>query len=212
MSKTLVIILSETRAHELTFDNFKKNVMDELDADLCLCVGIKPDYDYNNPFYKLAKYKFTYDEPDDFGDAFEYAYNNLSQNKPKYECLKNVNALHGKIQHPQQSIGKVTYYGTKETIVDFDDLNDEDEIIIHTNDFTDELWKNQVYGVKHKDDNDMNLVNQENVITYKKPLYWRELLKLQNHIFGGVKDSQYCHPGSAGILIFFRWFLLKNTI
>ena len=49
---------------------------------------MKPDYDYNNPYYQLAKYRFTYDEPDDFGDAFEYAYNILSQNKPKYECLK----------------------------------------------------------------------------------------------------------------------------
>ena len=27
MSKTLVIILSETRAHELTFNNFKTNVI-----------------------------------------------------------------------------------------------------------------------------------------------------------------------------------------
>ena len=51
MPKTLVIILSETRAHELTFDNFKKNVIDELNADLCLCIGIKPDYDYNNPLF-----------------------------------------------------------------------------------------------------------------------------------------------------------------
>ena len=49
---------------------------------------MKPDYDYNNPYYQLAKYRFTYDEPDEFGDAFEYAYNILSQNKPKYECLK----------------------------------------------------------------------------------------------------------------------------
>ena len=29
MSKTLVIILAETRAYELTFDKFKKNVIDE---------------------------------------------------------------------------------------------------------------------------------------------------------------------------------------
>ena len=103
MSKTLVIILSETRASELTFDSFKKNVLDELNADLCLCIGVKPDYDYNNPFYQTAKYKFVYDEPDDYGDAFEYAYNTISQNKPKYECLYNVNALYGKIQVPEQS-------------------------------------------------------------------------------------------------------------
>ena len=30
MTKTLVIVLSETRAHELTINNFKKNVIDEL--------------------------------------------------------------------------------------------------------------------------------------------------------------------------------------
>ena len=94
MSKILVIILSETRASELTFDNFKKNVIDELDADLCVCIGIGNNYDYNNPFYKLAKYKFTYNEPDDFGDAFEYAYNILSLNKQKYECLKNMNGIY----------------------------------------------------------------------------------------------------------------------
>ena len=43
---------------ELTFENFKKNVFDVLNADLCLCIGVKSNYDYYNPFYKLAKYKF----------------------------------------------------------------------------------------------------------------------------------------------------------
>ena len=57
MPKTLVIILAETREYELTFDNFKQNVIDTLNADLCLCIGVKPNYNYNNPFYKLAKYK-----------------------------------------------------------------------------------------------------------------------------------------------------------
>ena len=62
-------------------------------------------------FYNLAKYKFTYDEPDDFDDAFDYAYNIISQNKPKYECLKNVNALYGKISSPLQSVENINYYG-----------------------------------------------------------------------------------------------------
>jgi hypothetical protein len=89
MSRTLVIVLSETRASELTFDNFKKNVLDELNADLCVCIGVRPYYDYNDPFYKLAKYKFLYDEPEDFGDAFDYAYDIISKNKPKYEFEKS---------------------------------------------------------------------------------------------------------------------------
>lgn len=137
-----MIILSETRAHELTFDNFKKNVIDELEADLCLCIGIKPDYDYDNPFYKLAKYKFVYDEPSDFGDAFEYAYNTISYNRPEYECL----------------------------------INDISES------------------------------------TFLKPLYWREFLKIKDQFLGGIKDDTNQHPGSAGILIFFRWLLLKNLV
>jgi hypothetical protein len=35
---------------------------------------------------------------------------------------------------------------------------------------------------------------------------------VKDQFLGGVKDSNNQHPGSAGILIFFRWFLLKNLI
>jgi hypothetical protein len=209
MSKTLVVILSETRASELTFDSFKTNVIDELNADLCVCIGVKPDYNYNDPFYNLSKYKFTYDEPDDFGDAFEYAYNIISQDKPKYECLKNVNSLYGKIQTPKQTTENISYYGNNISITNFENFND-DEIIIHTEEFSDDLWKNQVYGIKNSEGN--NLVFQENVNTYKKPLYWREFLKIKDQFLGGIKDDTNPHHGSAGILIFFRWFLLKNLV
>ena len=208
MSKTLVIILSETRASELTFDSFKKNVIDELNSDLCVCIGVTPNYDYNNPFYQLAKYKFTFNEPDDFGDAFEYAYNIICQDRPKYECLKNMNALFGKIQHPKQSTENITYYGNNENITNFDIFND-DEIIIHSKDFPDNLWKNEIYGIKNTEN---DIVSEENVITYKNPLYWREFLKIKDQILGGIKDGHDQHKGSAGILIFFRWFLLKNLI
>jgi len=212
MSKILVIVLSETRASELTFDSFKKNVIDELNADLCLCIGVNSDYEYSNPFYQLAKYKFTYNEPDDFGDAFEYAYNLLSKNRHKYECLENINMLCGKIKNPKQSTENIIYYENHKIIQNLDDLDDfsDDEIIIHTKDFPDDLWKNQVYGIKNSN-NDI-FVNQENVITYKKPLYWREFLKVKDQFLGGIKDNNNQHPGSAGILIFFRWFLLKNLI
>ncbi len=210
MGKTIVIVLSETRASELTFDSFKKNIIDELNADLCVCIGVKPDYDYNNPFYNLAKYKFTCNEPQDFGDAFEYAYNIISQNKPKYECLHNVNALYGKLQNPQHSTENITYYGNNDDCLS--NLNNftDDEIVIHTEGFPNKSWKNQVYGIKNS--NNDNLVSEENVITYKKPLYWREFLKVKDQFLGGINDSHNQHPGSAGILIFFRWFLLKNLI
>lgn len=126
-NKTLVIVLSETRAHEFTFENFKEHVIDLLNADLCVCIGVKPDYDYTNPYYELAKYHFLYNEPDDYGDAFEEAYQEITKNYPY-----NVN------------------------------------------------------------------------------IHWREYLKIKDQFLGGIKDSTDSHPGSAGILIFFRWFLLKN--
>jgi hypothetical protein len=208
--KTLVIILSETRASELTFYNFKKNVIDELNADLCVCIGIKPDYDYNNPYCKLAKYHFLYNEPDDFGDAFDYAYNILSKDRPKYEKLENINALQGKLKNPKKSTNNITYYDNcHDCMINFDNFND-DEIVIHTKNFSNENWKNQVYGIKISDNN--NLKYENNIITYKKPLYWRKFLEIKDQFMGGVKDSKNEHPGSAGILIFFRWFLLKNLI
>ena len=94
MVNTLVIVLAETRAHELTFDNFKKNVIDELGADLCLCIGVKSDYDYENPFYKLAKYHFLYNEEDDpnFAKSVEYSYENTQ--KTGFEYFKDKYVKH----------------------------------------------------------------------------------------------------------------------
>ena len=213
MSKTLVIILSETRAYDLTFDNFKKNVIEQLNADLCLCIGIKPNYNYDNPFYNLAKYKFLYEEPDDFGDAFDYAYNIISRDKPKYEKLEGMNSLYGKLQHPEEINENIVFYGDYDNIKNIDNFNDfdDDDIIVHTQRFSHESWKNKVFGIK-KNNNITAFINQRNVITYKKHLHWREFLKIKNQFLGGIKDECNQHPGSAGILIFFRWFLLKNLI
>jgi hypothetical protein len=140
MIKTLVIILSETREDILTYDNFKKNVLDVLNADLCVCIGIKDDYDYENKYYKNALYKFLYKEPNDFGDAFDEAYKEV---------------LHTEI---------------------------DEKVIVENNE------------------------------VLLKPIYWREFLKIKNQFLGGIKDEHNQHPGSAGILIFFRYFLLKNII
>ena len=208
MSKTLVIILSETRASELTYTSFKKNVIDELNADLCVCIGVKEDYDYNDPFFKEAKYKFLYNEPQDYSVAFDYAYDVITEGKSKYECLQNVNQLYGKLQQPTQYAEDITYYGNYENITNIDDF--DDDIVVHTKDFPDSLWKNKVYIMKNY--KSTNLVKQPFVNTYKKRIYWREFLKIKDQFLGGIKDPHNQHPGSGGILIFYRWFLLKNLI
>lgn len=71
--RILVIILSETRAYNHTFDRFKRFVLDHLNADLALCVA-DPVPDRNNPFYLAAKYIWLFPDMSDWGDAFEFAY------------------------------------------------------------------------------------------------------------------------------------------
>ena len=203
MSKTLVIILAETRAFELTFDTFKKNVIDELNADLCLCIGVKLDYNYDNPFYKLAKYKFLYNETsNDFGEAFDYAYDILKKDINKYEKIENF-------------VKTVKCYGSydndTENELNLDDF-DDDQIIIKKNYLPDKTCKTQVYGINKVENEKNNEKTDEKIITYRKSLHWREFLKIKNQIMGGIKDKYNQHDGSAGILIFFRWFLLKNLI
>lgn len=60
-NRVLVVALAETRAHELTFDAFKRNLLDRLGADLALCVGDGPR-EVPNPFYEHAKYVWKFAE------------------------------------------------------------------------------------------------------------------------------------------------------
>ena len=127
--RVLAIILAETRSHELTWENFKTNVLDELGADLAVCAGQDlglgqgPDAPgQDDPFFKNAKYVWTYPE------------------QPR------------------------------------------------TDDGWADAFTNEVCG--GNDD-------------------WKILLKLKDQLFGGLGGG---HKGSAGILMFFRWFLRKNLI
>ena len=118
----LVIVLCETRAYEHSFDLFKKNLLDVLQADLCLCVANNQREVKDNPFYKEAKYIWSYDEPDDWGDAYDKA-------QEMFDCTQN----------------------------------------------------------------------------------WRQLLLIKDQWLGGIKGDNE-HPGSAGILLFFRWFLKLSIL
>jgi hypothetical protein len=111
--KTLVIILGDTRSHEITFNNFKSHVIDQLNADVCLCIAVKDNYDYENPFYKSSKYNFIYREPEDFGDSFDYAYDTIikKMDKPNIDTsihwrdfLKMTNILFGGVKYNDRMI------------------------------------------------------------------------------------------------------------
>jgi len=121
-NKTLVCVLAETRASALSWNSFKRNVLDELNADLAVCIAVPDKYDYGNPFWQHAKHRFTCKEFENFGDAFD---------------LAQAHMLEGR----------------------------------------------------------------------KPPPDWRSVLAVKDQWLGGVKHTE-AHPGSAAILIFFRWFLL----
>jgi hypothetical protein len=127
-NKTLVCVIAETRAFKTTWHSFKKNVLDELNADLALCISTPDNYNYDNPFWKEAKYKWTVPEYDDWGKAFDYA---------------------------------------------------QSEIMSRD-------------GITEKID-------------------WRKMLLVKDQWLGGI-EGEHKHPGSAAILIYFRWHLLQKLI
>ncbi len=119
LNDTLVCVLAESRAHSLTWKKFKKNLLDPLRADLAVCIEVTENYDYANPFWNHAKYRWTTPRYDDWGAAFDVAQAGL---------------------------------GSKEN--------------------------------------------------------WRVLLDVKDQWLGGIKGNG-SHPGSAGILLYFRMFLLR---
>jgi hypothetical protein len=66
--RTLVAIIGETRATELTAESFRTNVLDALGADLALCVKAgEPE----NPLHEWARYRWTFDEPRDWARQYD---------------------------------------------------------------------------------------------------------------------------------------------
>lgn len=126
MNRTLVCVLAESRMHRLTWSKFKKNLLDSIGADLALCISVTGDYDYANPFWQHATYKWCVPDYTDWGEAFDKA----------------------------------------------------------------QAWELKKAGIGVAPD-------------------WRRLKEIKNQWLGGVRGEGE-HPGSAGILLYFRWELLQH--
>lgn len=178
--RVLVIVLAETRASSKTFDNFVANVLDPLDADLCVCVGAPLTDD--DAMWKRAMHRFVYPEPDDYESAFDYAYDTEQKEDPwDTEVVKNGNAI------SNATVDMFHHYdGCGMHTVTYDDADAS------------------TYCVNHVDWKDMTV--QPNVTTrVKNTLPWRTFYHIRDQFLGGIKLSN--HKGSGGILLFFRWFL-----
>jgi hypothetical protein len=79
MERVLVCLLASTRAHKLTFPSFKRRLLDELNGDLALAILIDEKYEYTNPFWQHAKYRWTAPIFRDYGKAFDLAQSWLCQ-------------------------------------------------------------------------------------------------------------------------------------
>ena len=65
----LVILAGSPRGGEATWKSLYKNVLDELDADLAMFWS--EDWDKKISLYSRAKYKWIFDEPEDFNSYYE---------------------------------------------------------------------------------------------------------------------------------------------
>ena len=110
--------MGSTRAHRLTFPSFKRQVIDQLNGDLALAIGIDENYDYNNPLWQHAKYRWTAPQFDDMGDAFDLAQGWLCQEHnlqaPDWRSILRLKGIwQGKIRSadPQPSLSTTaTFY------------------------------------------------------------------------------------------------------
>ena len=79
VEKVLVCILASTRASQLTFASFKRHCLDELNADLALALLVGDKFDYSNPMWQHAKYRWTAPTYNDYGVAYDFVQRWLCQ-------------------------------------------------------------------------------------------------------------------------------------
>eukprot|EP01084_Bolivina_argentea_P236796 398108_1 len=60
-SNCLIILFGQARASNITFESFKRHLLEPTSCDLALSVGLDTDRD-TNPFYKAADYVWIWDE------------------------------------------------------------------------------------------------------------------------------------------------------
>jgi hypothetical protein len=66
--RVLVAVVAETRAWEVTAESFFSNVLDELGADLALCIG---DHEGPNPMHERARFVWQAKEPENWSEEYD---------------------------------------------------------------------------------------------------------------------------------------------
>lgn len=120
--KSLIIILGQARAAELTWDSFNRNLLNHTSSDLALCIGESNENCEANPFWINANYKWISKEYDDFGQGFEDLFKNQQINKNWREILQVKDQWLGGVKGPGQHPGSAgiliyfRYYALKQIL------------------------------------------------------------------------------------------------
>jgi len=97
VERVLVCVLASTRAHQLTFPSFKRQVLDELTGDLALALAIDEKYDYANRYWQHAKHRWTAPDFSDLGEGFDLAQRWLCQQRkvsaPDWRSLLRIKGI-----------------------------------------------------------------------------------------------------------------------
>ncbi len=142
--------------------------------DICLFGPSNPNE--NHRFDIIAKYKFIH-----WTLQPSTIFSDIMKNQFPYEKMENTNALYGLLKNPKESNSNIQYYGDLNGILNTFHLEEfviqkileslQNKIaVVHTKNFCDSLWRNQLYGI---DSNyPFNLVQQNHVDTYLPLLSW----------------------------------------
>lgn len=116
-NKTLVIVLGQARAADLTWESFSNFVLTPLKADLAVCVG--EDLEEGNNYLTSAKYKWYSREYDDFGEGVDSLLESLVKEygleaPPNWRYLLRIQnqwlgGIKGEFEHPG-SAGILLYF------------------------------------------------------------------------------------------------------
>ena len=140
MEKCLICIIAQARAHNATWCSFKSHVLDQLNADLALCVSDDKEIAQENGFYRHAKYVWEYEEVIDYADAFEYAKKVLKSNEDWRILLKRkdqwLGGILGENSHPGSAAILIFYrWLLLQKLVENDLIDKYDRFIVTRSDY-----------------------------------------------------------------------------
>jgi hypothetical protein len=110
-TKALVVMLGQLRADKLTWESTKRNLLDELEADLAVCAPADSAFRFDNAFFREAKYKWIAPSFQDNAEVFDQIQAMIGGDEDwRTICQITGNWLGGISASGQQGAGSILFY------------------------------------------------------------------------------------------------------